>query len=305
MINITLLGTSGLLPTPDRALTAALLECGGKHILFDCGEGTQTAARKASKSALNTDLIALTHYHGDHIFGLPGLMQTMFSMGRTKPLFITGPAGLKENMQPILQLAGELSFRPVLIQINGKVRIRDIIGDFPEDTYLTPFPTDHRVVSCGYSFVLERQRKFMPDKAKELSVPVDKWKLLQHGESVICGDMTVTPDMVLGEKRKGLKFIFTGDTSPCSSLTDAAEGADLMICEGTYGDDAFLQLASERGHMTFSQAAQCARDSHVKELWLAHYSQRISDPEECLHFASDIFPNTVCGYDGMKKTLVF
>ncbi|MBQ4362650.1 MAG: MBL fold metallo-hydrolase, partial [Oscillospiraceae bacterium] len=98
MIKVTLLGTSGLLPTPERALTSALLEFGGKQILFDCGEGTQTAARKASCSLANVDIIALTHYHGDHIFGLPGLMQTLFSTGRTAPLYITGPSGLEESM---------------------------------------------------------------------------------------------------------------------------------------------------------------------------------------------------------------
>ncbi|MBR4223319.1 MAG: ribonuclease Z [Oscillospiraceae bacterium] len=304
MINITLLGTSGLLPTPERALTSALLGCGGTSILFDCGEGTQTAARKASCSLAKVDIIALTHYHGDHIFGLPGLMQTMFSMGRTDPLYITGPTGLEENMEPILKLAGELSYEVVLFHMGARMRICDIIKGLPDNMFLSAFLTEHRTVSCGYSFELERGRRFLPDRAGELGVPVDMWKTLQHGKSVTVGDMTVTPDMVLGEPREGIKFIFTGDTSPCRSLVEAARGADLMICEATYGDDDQKDMAKERGHMTFSQAAQCAKDAGAKRLWLAHYSQRIKDPGDYLHFAADIFPDTVCGYDGLSTELV-
>ncbi|MBQ5330329.1 MAG: ribonuclease Z [Oscillospiraceae bacterium] len=305
MIKVTLLGTSGLLPTPDRALTAALLEYEGRSLLFDCGEGTQTAARKASRSLAKVDLIVLTHYHGDHILGLPGLMQTLFSTGRTKPLYIMGPAGLEENMEPVLKLAGQLSYDIHLIQTGGRTRLCDIISGFPKEACLTGFPTKHRVVSTGYSFELERQGVFLPQKAQELGIPVHLWKMLQHGESVTVGDRIIEPDMVMGEKRNGLKFIFTGDTSPCKSLTDAAMNADLMICEATYAEEEHSALAAERGHMTFSQAGRCAKDANVKRLWLAHYSQRIKDPKEYLHLAADIFPSAECGYDGMTADLSF
>ena len=189
--------------------------------------------------------------------------------------------------------------------MGARMRICDIIKGLPDNMFLSAFPTEHRTVSCGYSFELERRRKFLPDKAKKLDIPVDKWKILQNEETVKVGDMTVTPDMVLGEQRKGLKFIFTGDTTPCRSLIGAAKDADLMICEATYGDDELKDLAAERGHMVFSQAAQCASEANVKKLWLAHYSQRIIDPAEYLHFASDIFPDTVCGYDGLSTVLEY
>ena len=110
MIDVTLLGCSALMPLPDRALTAAVLTCTGHTILFDCGEGTQTAARRCGVSLMTADIIAITHYHGDHILGIPGLLQTMFSMGRTQELILIGPRGLKDALQPILQLAGWLSF---------------------------------------------------------------------------------------------------------------------------------------------------------------------------------------------------
>ena len=249
MVNITLLGTSGLIPLPDRALTSALLTCNGKSILFDCGEGTQTAAMRVHCSLINIDIIALTHYHGDHIFGLPGLLQTMFSLGRVKPLYITGPSGLEENMKPIIMLTGKLSFIIFFFHLGGTNQVSEYIADFPKNIRLSAFSTKHRVSSCGYLFELQRGRQFIPDKAKEVDVPVNMWKKIQHGESITRGDMMVTPEMVLGEQRTGIKFVFTGDTSPCPSLIDAAKEADLMICEATYGDDNQKDIAIERGHI--------------------------------------------------------
>ena len=140
MIDVTLLGTAALFPLPERALTAVFLSCGGRSILFDCGEGTQTAARKARVSIMKTDLVALTHYHGDHVFGLPGLLQTMHSFGRERPLYITGPAGLREALAPLLYLAGGTCF---------EVRLTENVAlpGFPAGAALTGFPTEHRAIS--------------------------------------------------------------------------------------------------------------------------------------------------------------
>jgi len=248
MIDITLLGTAALAPIPERALTAVLLACGGRAILFDCGEGTQVAARRAGVSLMKTDLIALTHYHGDHIFGLPGLLQTMGSLGRTDPLTITGPEGLEEMMAPILALTGWVSYPVRLMPLPDEgLALRQLEWHWPDRARLTAFPTDHRVPSQGYSFTLGRAGEFQPERAKALGVPVQAWSRLQRGESVQVGQRLVAPEAVLGAPRPGLKFVFSGDTAPCAPLVQAARDADLLICDATYGDDAQAALALDHG----------------------------------------------------------
>lgn len=306
MIDITLIGTSALLPLPDRALTAALLTANGRSILFDCGEGTQAAARAAGVSLMKTDLIALTHYHGDHIFGLPGLMQTMGVMERSDPLYITGPEGIIEELAPILRLAGPTGYDIRLIELPEEgLALSSLNTAWPDGARLAAFATEHTVISRGYCFTLSRTGRFFPEKARALSVPTEAWSLLQKGQSVDVGGTTVRPEQVLGSPRKGLKFVFSGDTRACSGLVEAAREADLLICDATYGENAQAEQAAEYGHMNFAQAADIAARSGAKELWLAHYSQMIKDPEEYLPNALAVFKNAVCGREGMKKTLRF
>ena len=293
-------------PIPERALTSALLTCAGRSVLFDCGEGTQTAARRAGVSLMKADLIALTHYHGDHIFGLPGLLQTMNCLGRTEALWITGPRGLEEAMAPILTLTGGVGYpiRLTALPEEGLILSR-LRGEWPDGAELRAFPTEHRVSSQGYCFTLNRAGRFLPEAARALGVPVELWRLLQKGQSVQVGADVVSPEQVMSAPRKPLKFVFSGDTTACDSLTRAAEGADLLICEATYAEDEQAALAEERGHMTFSQAAALAAAAGVKRLWLSHYSQRIEDPRACLGIASAIFSDAECGEDGMRATLRF
>lgn len=306
MIDITLLGVSALLPLPDRALTAVALRCCGRTILFDCGEGTQAAARKAGVGLLNADLIALTHYHGDHVFGLPGLMQTMGVMGRTEPLYITGPTGLEAALAPILTLTEGLPFPLRLIETPPEgLAPADLFPGWPSRAVLTAFPTNHRVPSQGYCFSLGRAGKFDPDKARALSLPQALWGEIQSGRAVQWQGITVAPDQVLGPARPGIKFVFSGDTAPCESLMEAARDADLMICEATYGEDSQADLAVQYGHMTFSAAGQAAARAGVKQLWLAHFSQRIKEPEAYLPSAQAFYPAAQCGADGMRITLAF
>lgn len=307
MIDITLIGTAALFPTPERALTSVFLTCGGHSILFDCGEGTQSAARKAGVNFMKTDLIALTHYHGDHILGLPGLLQTMSNMKRTEILYITGPEGLQEELKTILKLARRTFYpiEPIEIPADG-LKLSEFIRGWASEARLTAFKTEHCVPSQGYSFTLGRAGKFMPQTAEKLGVPVNQWGLLQKGQSVQVGDEIILPEQVLGEPRRGLKFVFTGDTAFCDNLITAAEGADLLISEATYGELDQAPHAIEHGrHMTFAQAAQVAKQAGVKQLWLAHYSQMIMNPQDYLRNATDIFPNTVCGKDGLSTTLHF
>lgn len=306
MIDITLLGTGALMPIPQRALTSALLSCGGRSILFDCGEGTQTAARRSGVSLMKTDVIALTHYHGDHLFGLPGLLLTLSRMCRTEPLFITGPEGLQKVMTPLLELTGKVGYDLRLIELPPEgLCLSELSRGWPEAARLSAFDTQHPVPSQGYCFTLGRVGKFIPQRARELGVPRNLWGALQKGVAVRLGDVTVLPEDVLGEPRRGLKFVFSGDTVLCDSLVRAAKGADLMICEATYGANEQAQMAIEHGHMNFAQAARAAAEAGVKRLWLAHYSQMIGDPEACLPNATAIFPDAVCGVDGMSITLRF
>ena len=306
MIDITMIGTAALAPLPERALTSVLVSCGGHSILFDCGEGTQTAARKAGVSLMKTDLIALTHYHGDHVFGMPGLLQTMSCMNRELPLYITGPEGLREELEPILRLTGRTCYPIKLVELPTEgVSLREWMGGWPDAARLAPFPTEHRVSSQGYSFTLGRAGKFLPERAKALEVPINLWGLLQRGQTVEVAGRAVRPEDVLGPPRRGLKVAFTGDTAACDSVVEGARDADLLICEATYGENDQAELAAEYGHMNFAQAAEIARKSGAKRLWLTHFSQMVEEPSACLPNAAAIFEDAGCAEDGMRVTLTF
>lgn len=306
MIDVTLIGTGALAPMPDRALASAAITLSGRTLLFDCGEGTQAAARKAGVSLMKIDAIALTHYHGDHTFGLPGLLQSMGMAGRTEPVHLIGPQGLEEAMKPFFMLCPYLPFALCLTELPEEgLSLRALSSAWPEQAYITPFETEHKVVSQGYRIDLKRSGRFLPQKAKELGVPVTDYKLLQRGESIQIGDALVTPDQVLGEPRRGISVVYTGDTSACSAADAAAKDADLLICEATYGENEQETLAADHGHMTFSQAAHLAAQAGAHRLWLTHYSPMIADAKEYEVNASSVFPDAVCGRDGMKITLHF
>ena len=306
MLNITLLGTAALSPLPERALTAATLTCAGRTILFDCGEGTQTAARRFGVSLMKADAVALTHYHGDHVFGLPGLLQTMNSLGRQEALTLIGPEDPREALDPILRLAGRLGYPVRLMTLPPQgVAMADIAPGWPAGARLTAFPTEHRVPSQGYAFALERAGRFLPERARALGVPVGLWSALQRGEDVSWEGGSARPEAVLGPARRGLRFAFSGDTAPCEALEAAARDADLLICEATYGEDDQAELAWEHGHMTFDQAGALGARAGVRRLWLSHFSQRIEDPAACLPSARRHFPGAVCGEDGLSLELRF
>ena len=308
MLTITLLGTAATMPLPDRALTAAVAECGGHALLFDCGEGTQAAARRAGVNLMKLDAICLTHYHGDHIFGLPGLLQTLGCQGRERPLTIYGPEGLGEVWPALRALAGSLPYPVRAEQVVGiePIALSALSDRWPAGALLTPIRTCHRVPSRGYRLDLPRAGRFAPEKARALGVPVPQWKLLQRGESITLeSGAVVRPTDVLGPARRGLRFVFSGDTAPCAALEQAAQGADLFICDATYPDNEQEGQAKQWGHSTFAQGAKIARDAGVRRFWLAHYSPMITDPEAALPNAQAIFPAAECGFDGKQITLQY
>lgn len=304
MIDICLLGSGATMPRPDRGVSAAALRSNGRVILFDCGEGTQVALRREHISPVKIDLIALSHYHGDHIFGLPGLLQTMSCLNREAPLYITGPAGLEKAMEPILSLAQVENFELVLLE--DVPELNKLNPAWPAGCRCTALPAEHRVDTQGYLFSLPRPPKFDAEKAKSLNVPVQHWKgLIAEPESAVTVDgREISGRELLSAPRKGLSVVFSGDTMPCGTIREAAGGADLLIHDATYGDDDDAAQALTYGHSTFRQAAELAAEAGVKRLWLTHFSQMMKRPEDWLINAG-AFPGAVCGCDGMKITLNF
>lgn len=313
MVDVTLLGTGATMPTPERGVTAAALRCAGRGILFDCGEGTQTALRRWGISPVKLDLIALTHYHGDHCFGLPGLLQTMSCLGREEPLTVTGPAGLEEAMEPILRMA-EITDYPIRLLPVLPATMGELHPAWPREAACAAVPTVHRVPSQGYVFTLGRPPRFRPERARALGVPVSAWR-----GCVERPDRPVTMDGVplyrdgapllgrdlLGGPRRGLKVVFSGDTCPCAALEAASEGADLLIHEASFAAEEHTERALRYGHSTFRQAAELAARAGVRRLWLAHFSQIIRQPEEYLPLLEPILSGVRCGEDGMALTLTF
>lgn len=294
MLTVTLLGTGGTQPLPERALAALAVSVGGGTVLLDCGEGTQTALRRWGVSAYRLHTVLLTHYHGDHILGLPGLLQTLSSLGRTAPLTVVGPAGLEAVAAPMAALAGPLPF-PVHWRQAGQEPFA--AGPLT----VTPFPLEHRVPCCGYALTLPRAGRFDPGRARAAGIPVALWSRLQAGQTV----EGFTPDQVLGPPRRGLKVVYATDTRPCPAVTEAAREADLLCMDATYADDADLDKAKLYGHATCRETGALAAEAGVRRLWLTHYSAAVTDLAPGLAAAQRAYPDAVAGTDGMRLELDF
>ncbi len=302
MIDVCLLGCGGMMPLPWRHLTSMIARVGGSSLLIDCGEGTQIALRKKGWSFKPIDVVCITHFHGDHIAGFPGLLLTMGNAERTEPLTVIGPKGLTRVVNSLRVIAPELPFEVKCIEIEEPEQ------EFQMNGYrLRAFRVNHRVVCYGYSLMLDRAGKFDALRAKEEGIPLKFWNPLQKGNTITDPETgrTFTPDMVLGEQRKGLKVTYVTDTRPTASILKNASESDLFICEGMYGEPEKMTNAREHRHMMISEAAGLARDAHVKEMWLTHYSPSMTHPEEYETQVKKIFPNTVFGRDGMSVELGF
>lgn len=307
MLTVTLLGTAATLPQPDRALSSAVFSISGRHLLLDCGEGTQLSLHRLRISPMRIDLVALTHYHGDHTLGLPGLLQTMGTLCRTQPLYITGPEeGHLPFMTAVMALAGDLPFQVTFIPMPQEgLPLQQLHPKWPPEAVLTAFSTRHRIASQGYRLSLGRMRRLYAEKAAALELPRPLWRVLQSGRSVMLEDRIISPDSVCGPQRPGLCIVFTGDTAPCDAVASAASGADLLIMDATYALDQYANKAALYGHSTFAQAATLASQAHVKALWLTHYSAMMTDPQAHLPIAQAIFPAAQCGTDGLCRTFTF
>ena len=272
----------------------------GSSLLVDCGEGTQIAIKEKGWGFKAIDVICFTHYHGDHVSGLPGLLLTMGNADRTEPLTIVGPKGLERVVGALRVIAPELPF---------PIRYREITE--PEQSFemngyrLKAFRVNHNVLCYGYTLEIDRVGRFDVDRANAAGIPQRYWGMLQKGETVDVDGSTYTPDMVLGPARKGLKIAYCTDTRPTDSIRNNAAGADLFVCEGMYGEKDKLKKAKEYKHMTFYEAAHLAKDANVREMWLTHYSPSLTKPEEYMEEVRAIFPQAIAAKDRRTVELVF
>ena len=300
MIDVCLLGTGGMMPLPYRYLTAMMARYNGKSILIDCGEGTQIAMKQKGWSPKPIDVICFTHFHADHISGLPGMLLTMGNAERTEPLLIIGPKGLEKVVGALRMIAPELPFELRFHELSQPFEQIDM-GDYR----IEAFRVNHNVICYGYNLIVERAGRFQVEKAKALGLPVQLWNPLQKGNVVEFEGKTYTPDMVMGSPRKGIKVTYCTDTRPTRSIEENAARADLFICEGMYGEPDKQQKAREHKHMTFYEAANLAKAAEVSQMWLTHYSPSLPWPDQYLPQVTKIFPNAITAKDGQTIELDF
>ena len=285
---LTFLGTAASVPTAARGLSATLLTRGGDRILVDCGEGTQRQLLRSRQGLIDLDVVLLTHLHGDHYLGLPGLLKTFALRGRGRPLPLVGPKGLSRLMRTLEPVIGRLSFPVEVVESDGGA-VCELEG-----AAIEAFPTRHSVVSIGYSLVEEdRPGSFDVAAAQRLGVPSGPlFGRLQRGEEVLLDDgTTVRPEQVLGDARRGRRVVMTGDTGPCQTTLDAAWGATVLVHEATFSEED-RDRARETDHSTAAEAAALAEEAGVTLLALTHLGARAM-PREIRREAEEVFRRTV------------
>jgi ribonuclease Z len=305
-LEVFILGCGGMMPLPRRHLTSVLLRREGDLYLFDCGEATQVSLKKLNLRWKNISTIFISHTHADHVTGLPGMLMLSSQVDRTEPLYIIGPPKIKEFV--------ETSIKVLDMYINYEIIVKEItepgIVMQGDNFKVEAFQLDHTKPCFGYKLTEDpRPGIFHPEKAKELGIPMGSmWSDLQHGQTIKLADgMSVTPDMVLGEKRKGRKFSFVTDTLAIPSIAEEVKDSDLFICEGMFEDE-LADSAHEKKHMTAVEAANLAKKAGgVKEMGLIHYSPRYTDKEltVLLDQAKEVFPDTFLTRDGQTILLKY
>jgi ribonuclease Z len=301
MLSVTFLGTSAARPTVERNVSGVAVVREGETLLFECGEGTQRQMMRYGVSFALSEIF-FTHFHADHFLGVIGLIRTLGLQTRAEPMTLYGPKGAKKLLAQALQLGVERV--PFEVDVR-EVKPGDIIGSnrVPRNAYqIDVFATEHGGGSVGYALKEhERPGRFDPEKARAAGVPEGPlWGKLQKGETVGLADgRTVSAEGIVGAKRPGRVIVFTGDTRPCAGVVDAAQGADLLIHEATFGEEE-KERAKETGHSTAREAAQVALAAKARRLVLSHVSARYSiSADELVKEAREVFKETVVAKDGM------
>ena len=291
-LDLVFFGTSGSVPTAQRAPSALLVRRGGERLLFDCGEGTQRQLLRSTVGLVELREVFLSHFHADHYLGLPGMLKTFALRGREVPLDVYGPPGVRDLFSTLRRVFGKLTYALEVAELEpGDVLERDGYN-------LVTFPVAHGVQSLGFALVEHpRPGRFDVSASDALGVPPGPERgLLQAGESVQLADgRVVTPDEVLGEPRPGRKVVLSGDTAPSPTVLEAARGAEVLVHEATFLEEE-RERARETAHSTALEAAEIARDAEVGLLALTHLSNRYFGPE-VMREARTIFPETVVPKD--------
>ena len=291
-LDLVFLGTSGSAPTAARAPTALLVRRGGDRLLFDCGEGTQRQLMRSTVGLPDLDQIFITHYHGDHYLGLPGMLKTFQLRQRELPLTVYGPPGLRELFSGLRRVFGKLAYELELVEVRAGEALE-------RDGYrVLAYPVHHGVSAVGYALdEYDRPGRFDEAAADALGIPFGPERgALQRGESITLSDgRVITPDTVVGEARPGRRVVLPGDTAPVETVRVLSEGADVLVHEATFAEEE-RDRAADTLHSTALQAAEVARDAGVRLLALTHVSPRYFGPE-LVREAQDVFPATVAPRD--------
>lgn len=299
MIDIAFLGNGSMMPLPNRWLSSVLLRIGGELTLLDCGEGSQIPWRILGWGFKRVSTICISHTHADHVAGLPGVLHAIALGGRTDPLAILGPKGTRHVVNGLRTIAPDLPFEVQVAELagggaweTGRMRISVVDGD-------------HRVRSLILRFEVPRSPEFRAELAEDAAIPRQLWSVLADGLDVEWEGGSARAADFLGPPRRGLAIGFMTDTRPTVAAVDLLRGVDLLIAEGTYGDDADLENAIRNKHMTFREAAEVARDAGVGELILTHFSQKLAEPGDWLDNARRAFANVSVAEFRTTRTLNF
>lgn len=296
-MEIVFLGTTAAVPSSARGHVAIALKYHNEIILWDCGEGTQRQLIRSKTNYMKINKIFVTHFHGDHFLGLPGLIQTMSFADRSEPLHVYGPKGIEELMKGILNL-GEYA---VGFDIHAH-EISDGMAIEEERYKITCLAVKHSIPTYGLLFEEKKGREFLLEKAKALGIPKGHlYSKLQRGEEVEFNGKTIRPDDVLGETKNGFKVIYSSDTRPAKSIGDNCRDA-ILIHEGTFDKD-FSEHAAKTEHSTVVEAATLAKEGGAKALYLIHISPRYKEEKLLLEQVQKIFENTTITRDLMKVNL--
>ena len=292
-ITFTFLGTSDAIPTVERNHTSVLLRYKDENILIDCGEGTQRQFKRAGLSISRITRILITHFHGDHIFGLPGLLQSLSGGGHKKTLYIYGPRGIKEFMNKLLET--------FLFHRDYKIEVKEAEGKFFEtrDFYLAAERMTHAIHCNAYSFVKKGQIRIDKSKLRKEKIPPGPWlKNLKEGKDILYnGRKYLAKKLTYGETDRKISFVF--DTSFNKNIASFVKNSDLLVSEATW-DSSFKDLVKDRKHLTAELAAKLAKSSKSKELILTHFSQRYKNIKDLENEARKVFPNTALAEDFMQ-----
>lgn len=313
-MHITFIGTSGSWPTKERNVPAVAVKMGGDVILLDCGEGTQRQFMNSNLSFMSITKVLITHLHGDHFLGLPGLIQTMSLNDRKAPLDVFGPKGIKDFLAPFVKSAYfEPSFEVTIKELGDGDSVKcKIPGNQGQGYTITAFDVEHAVKSIGYSIEEDpRAGKFNLAKAKKLGIPEGPaFAKLQSGQTITITvqdgsakanktTKTITPNMVLGKPRPGRKLVYSGDTKPTDNLIKFAKDCDVLIHEATANSE-LEEKANKYGHTSAKQAATAAKKCGAKQLFITHISPRYADANIIKKEAKSIFKKTTVAEDFLE-----